>query len=180
MRMSGLCKVEMSAFMESRGPHGNGANHFEPTRTGPLESVARGRAEAPDADSSSRAAQNNRPRFSPCGPRIPGCARSTIRLLGAAAPAPRATPFAIPRPAPGSLAACHTGAAADHKTSPTLAPRSPRRFVLSPTPPVPESPSDEFVLSRCDAAPAPTAPDRFAPAGPGSVHRVDHLFACSW
>jgi hypothetical protein len=31
MRMSGLCKVEMSAFMEGRGPYGNGANHFEPT-----------------------------------------------------------------------------------------------------------------------------------------------------
>jgi hypothetical protein len=41
MRMSGLCKVEMSAFMDGRGPHGNGANHFEPTRTGPIESVAR-------------------------------------------------------------------------------------------------------------------------------------------
>jgi len=42
MRMSGLCKVEMSAFMDGRGPHGNGANHFEPARTGPIESVARG------------------------------------------------------------------------------------------------------------------------------------------
>jgi hypothetical protein len=30
----------MSAFMEGRGPHGDGANHFEPTRTGPIESVA--------------------------------------------------------------------------------------------------------------------------------------------
>jgi hypothetical protein len=39
MRMSGLCKVEMSASMEGRGPHGSGANHFEPTRTGPIESV---------------------------------------------------------------------------------------------------------------------------------------------
>jgi hypothetical protein len=44
MRMSGLCNVEMSAFMDGRGPHGNGANHFEPTRTGPIESVARGTA----------------------------------------------------------------------------------------------------------------------------------------
>ena len=26
MRMSGLCKVEMSAFMDGRGRHGNGAN----------------------------------------------------------------------------------------------------------------------------------------------------------
>src|SRR2546429_6223607 len=56
------------------------------------------------------------------------------------------------RPAPGSPAACHTCAAVHHKTSPTLAPRSPGRFVHSPIPPGPESPSDEFVLSRCDAA----------------------------
>src|ERR1700719_1797104 len=46
-RMSGLCKVQMSAFMDGRGPHGNGANRVEPTRTGPIESVARGTAEAP-------------------------------------------------------------------------------------------------------------------------------------
>jgi len=32
--MSGLCKVEMSAFMDGRGPHGDGANHFEPTQFG--------------------------------------------------------------------------------------------------------------------------------------------------
>src|SRR5580704_7629957 len=61
MRMSGLCKVEMSASMEGRGPHGNGANHFEPTRTGPIESVARGTGEASLAGSSSGAAENNRP-----------------------------------------------------------------------------------------------------------------------
>src|SRR5580692_12976594 len=59
MRMSGLCKVEMSAFMEGRGPHGNGANHFEPTRTGPVESVARGTAAASDAGCGSRAAESN-------------------------------------------------------------------------------------------------------------------------
>ena len=40
VRMSGLCKVEMSAFMDGRGPHGNGANDLESTRTGPHESVA--------------------------------------------------------------------------------------------------------------------------------------------
>src|SRR5260370_10200929 len=61
MRMSGLCKVEMSAFMDVRGPHGDGANHFEPTRTGPVESVARGTAEASFAGSSSGAAESNRP-----------------------------------------------------------------------------------------------------------------------
>ncbi len=42
MRMSGLCKVEMSAFIDGRGAYGNGANRLEPTRTGPIESVARG------------------------------------------------------------------------------------------------------------------------------------------
>src|SRR5216683_5771118 len=61
MRMAGLCKVEMSAFMDGRGPHGNGANHFEPTRTGPIESVARGTAEASDAGSRRRAAESDRP-----------------------------------------------------------------------------------------------------------------------
>src|SRR5882762_9816604 len=40
VRMSGLRKVGMSAFMGGRGPHGNGAHSIESTRTGPLESVA--------------------------------------------------------------------------------------------------------------------------------------------
>src|ERR1700683_2731778 len=61
MRMSGLCKVEMSAFMDGRGPHGNGANHFEPTRAGSIESVRRGTAEAVDAGSGGRAAESKRP-----------------------------------------------------------------------------------------------------------------------
>src|SRR5882762_6873588 len=61
MRMSGLCKVEMSAFIDGRGPYGNGANHLEPTRTGPIESVARGEAEASFAGSSSGAVEGNRP-----------------------------------------------------------------------------------------------------------------------
>jgi hypothetical protein len=51
----------MSAFMDGRGPHGDGANHVEPTRTGPIESVARGKAETSFAGSSSRAAEGNRP-----------------------------------------------------------------------------------------------------------------------
>jgi len=33
VRMSGLSKVEMSAFIGSRGRYGNGANRVEPTRT---------------------------------------------------------------------------------------------------------------------------------------------------
>src|ERR1700730_10264186 len=83
MRMSGLCKVEMSAFMDGRGPYGNGANRVEPTRTGPIESVARGRAEATDAAGSRRAAESKRP----------------PRAADAAAPAP------MRRPLPGSRTA---------------------------------------------------------------------------
>ena len=37
--MSGLRKVEMSGFLSGRGPYGNGANHFEPTRTASLAST---------------------------------------------------------------------------------------------------------------------------------------------
>jgi hypothetical protein len=55
MRMSGLRKVEMFAFMDGLAPYGNGANRFEPTRTGPIESVARGVANASFADSCSGA-----------------------------------------------------------------------------------------------------------------------------
>jgi hypothetical protein len=40
MRMSGLCKVEMSGFMGGRGANGNGAHCLESTRTGPVASVA--------------------------------------------------------------------------------------------------------------------------------------------
>ena len=43
------------------GAHGNGADHLEPARTGPIESVARGHAEASFAGSSSGAAEGNRP-----------------------------------------------------------------------------------------------------------------------
>jgi hypothetical protein len=39
MRMSGLSKVEMSAFIGGRGRYGNGANRLEPTRTGPATCV---------------------------------------------------------------------------------------------------------------------------------------------
>lgn len=35
VRMSGLCKVEMSGFMDGRGSNGNGAHGLEPTGTGP-------------------------------------------------------------------------------------------------------------------------------------------------
>src|ERR1700756_1536081 len=65
MRMSGLCKVEMSASMDGRGPYGNGADRFEPTRTGPIESVARGKPEASDAGLSRPAAESNRPSGAP-------------------------------------------------------------------------------------------------------------------
>jgi hypothetical protein len=46
MRMSGLSKVEMSAFIGGRGRYGNGANRLEPTRAGPATCAARDKAEA--------------------------------------------------------------------------------------------------------------------------------------
>src|SRR5713101_5853666 len=61
MRMSGLCKVEMSGFMAGRGAHGNRAHSDEPTRTGPVASVAGGPAKAFDASRSGAAAEGNRP-----------------------------------------------------------------------------------------------------------------------
>src|SRR4029077_2681023 len=105
---------------------------------------------------------------------------SVIRLLGAAVPEPRATPRAIPRPAPGSPAVCRTWAGAAHKTSPTRVRRSLRPFAHAPVRHAHGSLSGGFALAHCDAAPAPTAPDRFAPAVPVSAHRVDRLFDCSW
>src|SRR5580658_6328803 len=61
VRMSGLCKVGMSAFMDGRGAYGDGANHFEPTRTGPIEGTARGTAKASDAGSRRGTVESNRP-----------------------------------------------------------------------------------------------------------------------
>src|SRR5258705_1605837 len=60
MRMSGLCKVEMSAFIGGRGPHGDGGNRFEQTRTGRIARATRGPAEADDADRSRQAAEDQR------------------------------------------------------------------------------------------------------------------------
>src|SRR5262249_1595243 len=60
MRMSGLSKVEMSAFM-GWGAHGDGAYRLEPARTGSTEGVARGKAEAFDASGGRRAFEGNRP-----------------------------------------------------------------------------------------------------------------------
>src|SRR5260221_10071595 len=58
MRMSGLCKVEMSGFIGGRGPHGNGANRFEPTGTGQIARATRGPAEADHADRSRQAVED--------------------------------------------------------------------------------------------------------------------------
>src|ERR1700683_198725 len=91
MRMSGLCKVEMSAFMDGRGPHGNGANHFEPTRTGAIESVARGTAEAVDAGSGGRAAESKRP---PRAANAAAPARVRRSLLGSRTARPALEPQA--------------------------------------------------------------------------------------
>src|SRR6266403_129926 len=60
MRMSGLSKVEMSAFIGGRGPYGHGANRREPTRTGPPARATRGQAEANHADRSRQAAEDQR------------------------------------------------------------------------------------------------------------------------
>src|ERR1700722_19238526 len=68
MRMSGLCKVEMSAFMDGRGAYGNGADRLEPTRTGPIARATPGPAEADHADRSRCAAESKRP---------PGAANAT-------------------------------------------------------------------------------------------------------
>src|SRR5271170_8174113 len=104
VRMSGLCKVEMSASMEGRGAHGTGADRFEPTRTGPIESVARGKAEASDTGRSSRAAESRRP---------PGAADAarpsrTRRSF----PGPRTTRSAIEPQAGGPVGAEDSGAPA--------------------------------------------------------------------
>src|SRR5258708_7466080 len=77
MRMSGLCKVEMSAFMVGRGPHGNGANHLEPTRTGPTARVAGRTARAFNAGRGCTTDQDHRPSgapviAAPAGARRPG------------------------------------------------------------------------------------------------------------
>src|ERR1700719_3271876 len=60
MRMSGLCKVEMSAFIGGRGPHGDGANRYELTGTGQIARATRGPAEADHADRSRQAAADQR------------------------------------------------------------------------------------------------------------------------
>src|SRR5580692_1518042 len=41
MRMSGLCKVEMSAFLRVGGPYGRGADRVECEGAGAVEGVAR-------------------------------------------------------------------------------------------------------------------------------------------
>src|SRR5580698_928571 len=41
MRMSGLCKVEMSAFLRAGGPYGRGADRVECEGAGAVEGVAR-------------------------------------------------------------------------------------------------------------------------------------------
>src|SRR5713101_4931245 len=70
--MSGLCKVEMSAFLGSGRLHGRGADRVERARAGSVEGIARGRAgpssagrsgAAPAADRPARAAPAGTPAF---------------------------------------------------------------------------------------------------------------------
>src|ERR1700683_5347450 len=50
VRMSGLCKVEMSAFLGAGGPDGRGADRVERARAGAVEGVARDYTRASAAD----------------------------------------------------------------------------------------------------------------------------------
>src|ERR1700731_3760712 len=61
MRMSGLSKVEMSAFIGGRGRYGNGANCLEPTRTGPATCATRDKAEADHPEGSCPPTEDQRP-----------------------------------------------------------------------------------------------------------------------
>src|SRR5712692_5254131 len=77
MRMSGLSKVEMSGFIGGRGPHGNGANRLEPTRTGPTARVAGRTARAFNSGRSGSTSKVVRPSgasaaAAPAGARRPG------------------------------------------------------------------------------------------------------------
>src|SRR6266852_4323854 len=52
VRMSGLCKVEMSGFIGAGRADGTGANCVEPARSGSVEGVARGPARSSEASRS--------------------------------------------------------------------------------------------------------------------------------
>src|SRR5712691_2361663 len=52
MRMSGLCKVEMSAFLGAGRPNGTGADQLECERAGAIEGAARNRARSSEAGGS--------------------------------------------------------------------------------------------------------------------------------
>src|ERR1700682_1738744 len=73
MRMSGLSKVEMSAFIGGRGRYGNGANRLEPTRTRPATCVTRDQAQADQPDRSGPASEDQRSAHPP----IAGCCGET-------------------------------------------------------------------------------------------------------
>src|SRR5260370_11317787 len=61
MRMSGLCKVEMSGFIQGRRADGTGANRVEHERTGAAEGVTRSRARPSEAGGSGTASAIERP-----------------------------------------------------------------------------------------------------------------------
>ena len=77
-----------------------------------------------------------------------------------------------------SLAACRTCAVALRKISPALARHSPAPCALPPARLVPGSPSDEFALPRCDAAPDSASEDPAVPTAPASGRPAGHLFDC--
>src|SRR5438132_4433657 len=61
MRMSGLCKVEMSGFIQGRRADGTGANRVEHEGTGAVEGAARSRARPSETGGSGTASAIERP-----------------------------------------------------------------------------------------------------------------------
>src|SRR5260370_24462988 len=75
MRMSGLCKVEMSGFIQGGRADGTGANRVECERTGSAEGVARSRARPSETGGSGAASAIERT----AGPALAGPAASGRR-----------------------------------------------------------------------------------------------------
>src|SRR5258708_12259429 len=75
MRMSGLCKVEMSGFIQGGRADGTGANRVEHEGTGSVEGAARSRARPSETGGSGAASAIERP----AGPALAGPAASGRR-----------------------------------------------------------------------------------------------------
>src|SRR5260370_28647951 len=84
MRMSGLCKVEMSGFIQGGRRDGTGANRVEHEGTGSVEGAARSRARPSETGGSGAASAIERP----AGPAPAGPAASGRRCAELAMAAP--------------------------------------------------------------------------------------------